>query len=40
MTEEGMCAQKIRQRTMGSWVLPTHAVWPVTVERLVWFNSH
>lgn len=40
MTKEEMCAQKIRQRAMGSLVLPTHALWPVTVERFVRFNSH
>lgn len=33
-------AQESRQRTVGWLVLPTHVVWPVTVERLLRCNSH
>lgn len=35
-----MTVHENRQKTMDSLVLPTHALWPVTVRRLVRFNFH
>lgn len=35
-----MTAQENRQRTMDSLLVPTHAVWTVTIQRLVRFDPH